>query len=1146
MLKNMLYFTLLKSISMTHYLKPGLSPVVFLLLSLSAQTQAPAFNQNSSRSNNAKMQGFDFRVTPQYAVDLNGSSIDSLFFRGNGAGFNVNAGYTFGDFGIGLSSGFISSQTDKTEINKFISRSGVPADQLIISTANQQNMYLLLGPYAEFGSRVKTTIHAEGGMFINNPGLVNIQRRGTTTSVYRNEPSSKNLYPGFMTGINLNYPLSSQMSIGFSADYMHTKGEVVNYDIRKSGGAVGTEGIKLSKNISSLLAGITFKYDIKSPRDIASGQSSGKQIGKPKYEDIQARDVSTGQSSGKTYQPGKPQYGNKTINESCGPVTVTKTNTDGSTEEMTFACPDDAATYNQRTADYSERATWTTSNPNKTYAVPHVLEQKGTISGKVSWTSSNSGIGIVSNKTIRGGSMNLNSQTSSTRTTPATSFGTMVRMSAREAGSGMATGRRQYEPVFDEGQGEVCNPCLVTVGNPIYKGMGNAQSNPMYDNKTRIAEPGDCDDAGISDLKISLVNISSGQVVATTRTEKCGDFFFANVPDGDYTIQLSGMISSKKGYDIYLKSKAEVEGQLVWGGESVNLVLFESEEVSNPAMRAGISTSRSNIRTKSITIIDADTDGDGVFETFKVMGSFSDGSTSDITEDAAASRVNKIDAITIKQKALQPKKSFAAKLGNVAKGAVITGVTVASGDINGDGIANERKITATYADGSVWDITADAQIISSGDNLRQYTITVADLDDDGLADAVVKITKSRSNIQNNRMMTGTGDDNGNTIEGVKITKSRSNIQNNRIIKGNDEDDQELGVVKTKTKSNQSNDRVMSGDDDGIWSPRSNRTTYVISVADLDGDGKAESAINNSHSNIKNLSVIFDDVDGDGVPEATINNSHSNIKNLRVATGDVNGDGMADMLVGGMLPGGAVISSALRSPGDPIPGLDVKISKKSGGNEKIITPDESGRIKIIGPDMEPDTYELKVSTNIYIEDETRVIVRGWDMDKKEMDTDEQGNSNTKAQDHNSSRSNKTASAIDTDPDNGSIKWTAPQTMKATVNTSRSNIKHMVATLDELDQMLSTDNINAKSIVNTSRSNIKSQRAAITSLEETLNTMETMDRNKAMTEIKSKMVAVNMQFLALQESLGAAGKQYTSISNVLKTKHDTVKNSIGNIR
>jgi hypothetical protein len=1120
-------------------MKTGTLPAILIFLFVNANAQAPTFNQNSARSNHAKMMspGLSFRVTPQYGISLNDAK-DSLFFTGNSTGFKMDAGYSFGNFGIGFSSGFISSLTDKTKINEFLLKTGVPPDQILISTSHQQNAYLLLGPTASFGEKIQTSLHAQGGLFINNGGYVNIRRQGAGISLYRNEPTSKSVFPGFSAGLNLHYPVSDLFSIGFGADYLNTKSEVVNYDIRRSGGAVGSEGIKLSQNISSLMFGISFGYTIKSPRDIASGQSTGKQVGKPKYEDIKMNESVSNNARGPrqttsldgTYNPGN----NK---QSCGPVTIKKTNTDGTVEEMTFACPADAASYNQRTGDYSERPVWTSSNAKRTFAAPHVLEQKGTISGRVSWATSANTTGIVTNKTVRGGGIRLNENQGAARTTPSSSFGTMVRLSAREAGSGTATGKRQYEPVFVEGQNEVCNPCLVNVSNPVYKGgIGNAQLNPMYvdknnqgvnpmyEDKARISAPDDCDDndPGIAELKISLVDASTGQVVATTKTEKCGDFFFANVPNGDYKIQLSGMISGKKGYDFYMKTKAEMDGQIVWGGESVNLTLYPNEEISAPSMRAGISTSRSNIRTKSITIIDADTDGDGTFDSFKAIADFSDGSTTDITEDAAASRVNKIDAFTIKQKAFN--KMHRLTRGKTSSSLELTGINISNGE------NNNFRANATFSDGSTFDITNAVAVNSSSPFIRQYTIVAGDLDDDGNADAVLKITKSRSNIQNNRMADGGTGNNGNAMEGAKITKSRSNIQNNRLIKEDEGEDQELGVVKTKTKSNQSNDRLTT--DDEIWSPRSNISTYAIVVGDLDGDGKAEAAINTSHSNIKNNRISVADIDGDGVAEATVNTTRSNIKHLAIAVGDVDGDGYTEMLVGGMVPGGAVISAAMLSPGDPIPGLDVKLKKKSGGAEKNITTEADGKIEVIGPDMEPDIYEMSINLNFYIEDETLVIV-GEDAGS--------GKREAKVSSSQNSQTLKTA-----DPNSMPVKWTAPESMKIAINTSHSNIKNLLATIDEIEQMINSDNSSAKTAINNSHSNIKNLRAAASTLENTMDNIERMEKDVAMREVKNKMAAMNMQFLALQESLNNAGKQYTTVSNVLKTKHDTVKNSINNIR
>jgi hypothetical protein len=42
------------------------------------------------------------------------------------------------------------------------------------------------------------------------------------------------------------------------------------------------------------------------------------------------------------------------------------------------------------------------------------------------------------------------------------------------------------------------------------------------------------------------------------------------------------------------------------------------------------------------------------------------------------------------------------------------------------------------------------------------------------------------------------------------------------------------------------------------------------------------------------------------------------------------------------------------------------------------------------------------------------------------------------------------------------------------------------------------------------------------------------------------AFNLYYLQLQEQISAENRQYSTLSNVLKARHDTVKNAIGNIR
>lgn len=53
-------------------------------------------------------------------------------------------------------------------------------------------------------------------------------------------------------------------------------------------------------------------------------------------------------------------------------------------------------------------------------------------------------------------------------------------------------------------------------------------------------------------------------------------------------------------------------------------------------------------------------------------------------------------------------------------------------------------------------------------------------------------------------------------------------------------------------------------------------------------------------------------------------------------------------------------------------------------------------------------------------------------------------------------------------------------------------------------------------------------------------------KATKEMQETQMSFNLQYLQLQSQMQNENRQYTAVSNILKTKHDTVKNSISNIR
>ncbi|GMV18316.1 MAG: hypothetical protein HS104_01510 [Polyangiaceae bacterium] len=51
---------------------------------------------------------------------------------------------------------------------------------------------------------------------------------------------------------------------------------------------------------------------------------------------------------------------------------------------------------------------------------------------------------------------------------------------------------------------------------------------------------------------------------------------------------------------------------------------------------------------------------------------------------------------------------------------------------------------------------------------------------------------------------------------------------------------------------------------------------------------------------------------------------------------------------------------------------------------------------------------------------------------------------------------------------------------------------------------------------------------------------------MDDMLERNADMNLYYLQLQERISAESRAYTTLSNVLKTRHDTVKNAIGNIR
>jgi hypothetical protein len=60
------------------------------------------------------------------------------------------------------------------------------------------------------------------------------------------------------------------------------------------------------------------------------------------------------------------------------------------------------------------------------------------------------------------------------------------------------------------------------------------------------------------------------------------------------------------------------------------------------------------------------------------------------------------------------------------------------------------------------------------------------------------------------------------------------------------------------------------------------------------------------------------------------------------------------------------------------------------------------------------------------------------------------------------------------------------------------------------------------------------------------LSTSAESPSMDALLARNADQNLLYLELQERISAESRSYTALSNVLKARHDTVKNAIGNIR
>ncbi|MBS1608585.1 MAG: hypothetical protein JSS70_07475 [Bacteroidetes bacterium] len=568
--------------------------------------QRQPFNQNAPGSSPSPTIGkagngnwsFELGTGASFGLKSN----ETTLFRGNSMTTKMSGHYYFGNIGLGVTTGITPGTMSSNAVNKFIADRKFPQDQLQISKINPFNSYFLFGPSFRFGGKVYVSGDLQAGLFVNNPGGLNIVQQGSARSIYRFDGGEKNIFPGFSGSVSINYPLNRTTHFFINTDYLQSKSSIRLFD-PQGGIDIPTQ---VNRDVKLLTAGVGIIKSFGRRHETPGGMAAGrKHIGNVKYEEIKAagriidpennsgivlsRDAQSGLATGRRYRPGQPVYGNISSrpNENCGPVTLTSTNPDGTIEQRTFACPADAAQYNQRismnvtTPKQTQGATFGEKVSAGLHAPGNAVAQgtaRGFISGTLLWASDNP-TGIVTNEmaavssvsTLSGGHGGAASASYAATGRMNNEEGLQVVVAtlySRESASGMATGKRQYQPVYNEENNSTCTDCAVTA-KLIAHELTHVVQQSGGSAKSGIKEGRLC--GNTTHFFVTLNNADNGQPVAKTKPDSCGNFWFDNIPVGDYIIRVKGEVVVQKDYQVNINSegKYDVAGELLAGDDQL-------------------------------------------------------------------------------------------------------------------------------------------------------------------------------------------------------------------------------------------------------------------------------------------------------------------------------------------------------------------------------------------------------------------------------------------------------------------------------------------------------------------------------------------------------------------------------------------------
>lgn len=886
-----------------------------------------------------------------------GKSQNTLF-RSNSVATRIFANYQSGWAGIGLSTGLLPGSVSQTSINQFLNDRKIQAGTVSIASSNPMNSYLAAGPSFQFGHKFQVLTQVQGGIFFNDPGGVNIVQNGATRSLYRFDGASKSLSPGFTGSLQLAYPLTRTTRFTFNTDFLHTRSSIRLIDLQNG----IDQATEQKKTLQLFTAGIGIVKVF--GRDKGSGMASGKRV----LPTVNKREFSIGEPGVQRsiISPRDPQSGLPTgkrefsIGEPGVQATADGIAIDEPGVHRSIVSPRDPQSglpTGKRDFSIGEPGVQSTVQNNCGGVTEKITSPDGTV---VERSFACPDDAYAFNQALRKGDMpnRISMNVTTPKQTQGATFGEKVNSGLQAAGSALANGTgltvisgRLVRGAAGNSTGILTNNAVSAVGN--LSGGGSGAAAASY---ARMAGAGN----GITAI---LYTRETGSGMATG---KRGRETGSGLATGRRQYQ---PIFNENGGGSLQPESAEVKSNPLYQGNKTdaNNPLYKGRSAGGPDNDCdGVSGVRVElIDASSGTIAATTVTGscgefwfarvpEGNYEVH-VTGTVSSRKSYEVTlKGTAAQDLAGQFRYPDEQWSLEINSSDAAEARINTSRSNIKNIAVVEADTDGDGGYDQVSVMASFSDGSSKDITSQCSVSRSGDGGKEISIPLQPGSNQRAGKAKYKnIVLKRGAIAD-----------GFSADVEKLEGGKEGIASKVSVTAHP------GVIQ-----------------------------YQINTADLDGDGAAD-LIWSPRSNVNPESGMRKGWDG-------------TVKGLAVAAGDLDGDGIAEMLVGGAIPGGNVISSAMR-PGNPIGGLTIKGGKNPGGFPQSARTNNQGEFEFTG--WAPGNYSIEAELNYFID--ARINIAAGDVngdgiaERKGWDGTVKGNSFTeadpanKAFNQNSSRSNHT--------------------------------------------------------------------------------------------------------------------------------------------